>query len=631
MNNLQSSRDFNEVNFIDTDQNGNIYILARIGGAGVKVGNQDLIAYSEIGIASTIDMVLCSYTSNGNYRWSKVIGGFNNDYGYGLKVDESGHVYVQGLIQNSKTAAVGVQPSQVHFDTDTILPRVPLGVGHLGYKDTLSKSLFLVQYDTAGVFQWLSMPEPDTTSYYRGNFSFRMDLDSAGNVYWWCYLQPGEYEWLGNNIITTEGMYILKYSPQGHVTEVIPIDIQTSSLRFWAFEGSAYFERHPSSGNFYIAGFNNLYSDIIIAGDTIASRMYLACFSPQGQFLWKRLSSGANLGSVQDFKMDHSGQLYLTGEMVSGTTFGGYTYLSPNQSSSPYVACLDENGNQLWSRMSVAGAASGGYGVAVGDSEVAITGDVFRLYWPGETDTIFTEYNAGYDAYIARFNKRDGTLIAMDRTHTSHGAGSYGNAIAAGSQNTYYMGGNFDAAMYLGQDTLYKVGSQRSFFLTKYTCDVPESNYSYTGVNDTNLVTFTYTGAAADSVKWYLGDGTQVWGDTITHYYQTAGMYHVCAEAFFECTEATYCDTIYAGSIGVQEEERLGMVFYPNPTNGILHVENLEEGATLYIYNLNGQALFETHAEGRNAELDIANFPQGVYLLVVETGGDWYYENVVKE
>ena len=193
VNNLQNANQYNNINQITTDQAGNVYILGQIGGAGVKVGNQSLNGYSSVSPGASLDVVLSSFTANGSYRWSKVIGGELGDYGHSLKTDKQGHVYVMGRIDNPGETFVGVPYNAVHFDVDTILPKILIDSLGVNYLDSLQQSMFLVQYDTAGTLNWLRMPEPDTTTKYHGNLPLRMDVDNSGNIHWWCYLKPGEF------------------------------------------------------------------------------------------------------------------------------------------------------------------------------------------------------------------------------------------------------------------------------------------------------------------------------------------------------------------------------------------------------------------------------------------------------
>ncbi|AEV34219.1 hypothetical protein Oweho_3268 [Owenweeksia hongkongensis DSM 17368] len=632
VNTMQRLQDYNNITQIVTDANGNIYTMGPIGGAGVKVGSQSLTSYSGYGTGSTTDILICSFSPSGQLRWTKVIGGAEMDVVQGIETDLQGNVYLQGRVLNVYETWVGVPPTAVHFDADTVLSIVPIDSTTLMYKDTLQQSMFMIKYDTSGTLKWLRMPEPDSTSMYRGNFPFRMDVDNSGNVHWWCYLKPGQFRWANNNVITQEGMFILKYSTQGQVLSCTSLDMTIDGLQFWGAFGSAKFKVNSATGNYYIAGTNEGSATISLGGGPVNSKMYLAAFSPAGQLLWKKESGGGDLGSIEDLELDLNGNIYLGGLVRPGTEFGGHTYTSPKSSGAPFVSSFDSGGNHLWSEMAVVDAVSITYDVAVSDTEIAITGYGSSLYWPNNTDSVKTLGNQGYDAFLARFNKSNGELITMERTNTPFGGASYGNAIAAGPQNTYYMGGNFSMSMFLGQDTLYKVGSQRSFFLTKYECDVPEASMSVSGINASNTINLTYTGDPADSVKWYLGDGTQVWGDSIQHSYAAKGKYRVCAMAYFECTEVTVCDSLVAGEISLIEESLAEIAIYPNPTNDFLNLENLSKEGQVTLYNLSGKLLLQQPFKKENNKLDLSDLPKGVYVLeLISRQGVRVFRKVMKE
>ncbi|AEV31182.1 hypothetical protein Oweho_0160 [Owenweeksia hongkongensis DSM 17368] len=635
VNTMDRTTDYNNINRIITDQSGNIYILGQVGGASLKVAEVPLNAYSDFGTSNSLDIVISSFKSDGSHRWSKVIGGRGDDYAYDIKYDGGNGILVTGRVFNP---AVDLNPSYqpVHFDMDTILPQWT----YLN-PDTLRKQMFLIKYDTLGSFQWLHMPEPDTVTNVNGlvnnSFPIRLDVSSSGEIFWLCHLRSGVFGWGNNNTITQAGNYILKYDLQGQVSNVTRLEINVGRgidlTSLWG--GITHFSRNPLNGNYYISGTNKAkqYTYLSLGGDTVSSNMYLAAFSPNGQLLWKKESGGTDVGQILDMDLDDNGDVYLTGDVWPGTEFGGHTFTSPSGKGAPYISVFDSSGNNKWSLMGISRQASTeGSGIAVSDTEVAITGYTGILNWPNETDTVTGVANQGFDAFLARFNKSNGELITMERTETPFGGASYGNAIAAGSQNTYYLGGNFSMSMFLGQDTLYKVGSQRSFFLTKYECDVPEASMSVSGINATNTINLVYTGDPADSVKWYLGDGTQVWGDSIQHSYAAKGKYRVCAMAYFECTEVTVCDSLVAGEISLSEEGFVGVAIYPNPTNGVLNLENLPKHSSVKLYNLNGKLLLQEAFNDEKASLDLSQFSKGVYLLELQNNrGESGFRKIVKE
>ncbi|MBQ2188638.1 MAG: T9SS type A sorting domain-containing protein, partial [Bacteroidales bacterium] len=75
----------------------------------------------------------------------------------------------------------------------------------------------------------------------------------------------------------------------------------------------------------------------------------------------------------------------------------------------------------------------------------------------------------------------------------------------------------------------------------------------------------------------------------------------------------------YQNNCGQSVEEDLAqrLLVYPNPTNGLLHIEG-EGTMWVSISNSLGQTIMETTVEG-NAILDLSRFGSGMYLVRFET------------
>ena len=75
----------------------------------------------------------------------------------------------------------------------------------------------------------------------------------------------------------------------------------------------------------------------------------------------------------------------------------------------------------------------------------------------------------------------------------------------------------------------------------------------------------------------------------------------------------------YQNNCGQSVEEDLSskLLVYPNPTNGLLHVEGEGTMCVSVINNL-GQTIMETTVEG-NATLDLSRFGSGMYFVRFET------------
>ena len=77
---LYSSAQSDVARRITTDSSGNVYISGRTSSIGQ--GNGDLL--------------IAKYNTSGTIQWQRILGGTGSEYGYGVRVDSSGDVYVGG-------------------------------------------------------------------------------------------------------------------------------------------------------------------------------------------------------------------------------------------------------------------------------------------------------------------------------------------------------------------------------------------------------------------------------------------------------------------------------------------------------------------------------------------------------
>ncbi|MCU0319159.1 MAG: T9SS type A sorting domain-containing protein [Flavobacteriales bacterium] len=77
----------------------------------------------------------------------------------------------------------------------------------------------------------------------------------------------------------------------------------------------------------------------------------------------------------------------------------------------------------------------------------------------------------------------------------------------------------------------------------------------------------------------------------------------------------------------------LGLLAYPNPTRGQLHVELRGPGTILEVELLSsaGNRVYHGSAQGERLELDLSGLPAGMYIVVVHTAEDVLQERVVVE
>ncbi len=606
-NTLQRSQDYNNVIDMVTDEADNVYLLCYTGASSLQVDGHPLQAYSAIGIGDSKDIVLTSFTEGGRYRWSKVIGYGGNDYGIGLKVHKD-FVYLSG-----NTRATG---DSAFFDGDTVYHQV-----YNGYQ---SKQAFLVQYDTSGVFQWLRMPGAEDTIPIGGTseYGYWLDVATNGDVYWFCDLVPG---CLPNTSqpVSQAGTYVLRYTQHGQFLNRTQLNVtHYGQFLFNGAYNEGNFIRNHQTGEYFLGGTTGTSGSLLIGNDTIKGSMYLAVFDSTGQVLWKKESDPTqNFSGLNDFKLDSQGSIYVTGSSWDGANvFNNYHFTSPKLGARPFIMKLNSDGTTAWAKLSAGFAGSIGNKLVLNSQEVCIAGYHGGLYWqgPNDLDTLKAVPNQGYDAFIARFDTQTGDLLGMESAKTPFGAASYGYSITADSEGSYYLGGNFDQQLYMGPDTLYKIGSQRSFFVAKYACGIPAA--SFTVSNDTVGYYFTYTGTPADSVVWDFGDGSAPYkGDSVSHVYSAKGQYIVCATAYDGCGDTTRCDTVDVQSIGIEDTEALQfIIIYPNPVNELLYISCAED--EVYDVTLSDISGHKVMDRKNSTSLDMSQLPAGTYFLRIERG-----------
>jgi hypothetical protein len=166
-------------NGISTDFLGNVYVTGYFNDTSLNI--YDASAHKYIaGVASDLslsnigggyDVFIVKYDTSGNYCWATQMGGFeiSNDYGMGISTDHSGNVYVTGSFSD---ISLNIYDASAHkyagVASDLSLSNI----------DNSGQDVFIVKYDTNGVYKWAT--QMGKTSYDEGT---GISTDFLGNVY----------------------------------------------------------------------------------------------------------------------------------------------------------------------------------------------------------------------------------------------------------------------------------------------------------------------------------------------------------------------------------------------------------------------------------------------------------------
>ena len=457
------------------DTNGNVTVASLVGSNNINIDGNLKSGYS-VSYPST-DIAIASFSCDGSYRWSKTIGGFNDDNIQDVGTDADGNVYAVGKITIGITdLGTTTTAYQAHFDTDTILP------ASLESENQYKKALFLIKYDSIGTFKWLRMPQPDDVSSigsYSQYASKNLQVDAAGNSYWYVYLPTGIHA-NGNYNVTSAGIthHILKYDTNGNFVNGHAIDIVTSGFNDFRLK------RNHQNGNYYIAGGYDSYSSgsITIGGQAVANSKYLAAFDSTGAFLWLRTNNGNRPFELQDYDVtfDTNNDIYLTGSTRYSSALGepnvidgwnGQQFLFPPTGVFMYVVKMDSSGNTLWQTNSTIGRARG---IAVNDNEVAITGFSRSFVWQNINFEYPGDNGNGLYPLLIRFNKTTGAIIANHYLTSNTNTFDPGQRIVSDNLGSYYIGGAFQSTMSGFGGSITNVGGSDDFFVAKFgtaSCD----------------------------------------------------------------------------------------------------------------------------------------------------------------
>lgn len=89
-------------------------------------------------------------------------------------------------------------------------------------------------------------------------------------------------------------------------------------------------------------------------------------------------------------------------------------------------------------------------------------------------------------------------------------------------------------------------------------------------------------------------------------------------------------DDLAGGWASLEEINTTTLKLFPNPTNGDVQID-LEEGALIEVYDLNGRMLFQQRAEEGINSLDISELSPGMYNLIARFDDRVLQERIIKQ
>ena len=321
-----------------TDAMGNVYLTGQTESlTGIASGGAFQTTHG-----GAYDAFLVKFDAAGNRLWGTYYGGSGSDYGYAVKTDALGNVYMCGYTSSTDSiATAGSHQSTFNGTTDA----------------------FLVKFDASGNRLWAT---------YYGGSDFELGqsvaVDPVGNVYMTGYT-------VSTTDISTPGSH---QPTSGGFADGFIVKFNSSGVRQWGtFYGGTDQDYLTDisvdvSGNIVVCGGTSSTSGIASPGSYQTSiagfqDAMIAKFDNNGVRLWSTYYGGIQQEDCNGIATGAGGVIYIAGNTQSSSgistfgsfqsTFGGFT--------DAYLVKFDALGNRVWGTYYGGSAIEEGSDVAV--------------------------------------------------------------------------------------------------------------------------------------------------------------------------------------------------------------------------------------------------------------------------
>ena len=212
------------------------------------------------------------------------------DYGLGVAVDNNHNVIATGM----------------HVDVGTFGTTT---VNTYGLED-----VFIAKYDSTGNLLWIhGIGGADQ------DWGYAVAVDASNNIY-----VTGTYAMYAIHFTATDSLAISSSS----ATNSFLAKYDANGNFLWARSGACSYSKSASvatdaSGNAIVSGFFNGtidFSSTVLNGGS--SNLFFVKYSPTGNVIWAKAGVSSSICTTNAMKCDAAGNIYATGKISNGITFG---------------------------------------------------------------------------------------------------------------------------------------------------------------------------------------------------------------------------------------------------------------------------------------------------------------------
>lgn len=316
--------------------------------------------------AGGYDGYVARFDGAGNLLWARSLGGKGIDGSFGVAIDKTGNVYVNGSVTG---------PLEIH-DAQIMNPK---------------PTFALTKFDPAGNILWVRHAESGRPCGARG-----IAIDESGNVYPTGFF-AGKSKFGSVTVAGGDGqdIFLAKYSSDGETVWVRDAGGRSNGLgRSVSVD---------SQGAVYLTGMFN--KTVTFGADSFATRGdndgFIVKYLPNSEVAWARQIGGRGKDEALALAVGKNGAVVVTGDYYGDLSFEG-TLLPSQGKQDSFVAQTDLEGKPHWAR-SIGGAPQE-ISYCVG---ISPTGEIYLAI--GFTDTLLAN-----DARLASRGRLDILVGVLD-------------------------------------------------------------------------------------------------------------------------------------------------------------------------------------------------------------------------
>lgn len=372
------------------------------------------------------DVFVLKLDINGQFKWAKNVGGFFDDEGLSIDVDNNGNVFATGKFESS----ADFDPNATTFSLTSV-----------GSEDA-----FILKLDSLGNFKWAMQ-----IGSINDDAAFASTHDNSGN----CFV-TGQFSGIADfdpssvfyNLVSSgaEEAFVLKLDNNGNF-------IWAKKMGGLGGDGGRSIAL-DNSGNVLTGGIFSTFSADFDPGVAVFNLTnsgqqdaYISKLDPNGNFIWAKGIGGPQFDYVLSLALDNLGNVYATGSYSGTVDFdpGASVFnLTSTSNNNVFVLKLYASGNFSWAKgMGNNPGANVGKAIAVdSNANVYTTGafvatvdfdpssNVYNMFASGAEDVFLQKLDSlGNFQWVRKFG---GNSMEI------------GYSVKVDSQNSIYLAGLFN-------------------------------------------------------------------------------------------------------------------------------------------------------------------------------------------